>query len=131
MTILDTQVWVWWVMGSPSLPPALRGDLEVNEKHGFGVSAISCLEVARLVAAARLVLPLPIDRWMEAALKYPGMNLIELSPQIAILSTRLPEPFHKDPADRIIVAPAMALDERLATTDGKTLAYSHVKTISF
>jgi PIN domain nuclease of toxin-antitoxin system len=131
MTVLDTQTWVWWVQGDSLLPPRLRGYLEVNEKHGFGVSAMSCLEVARLVAAGRLVLPLPIDEWMDRALRYPAMNLIELSPQIAIDSTRLPLPFHKDPADRAIVATAIRLDAELATTDGKIRAYPHVRTVDF
>lgn len=98
MTILDTQVWVGWIQEDNLLPPRLRGYLEVNEKYGFGVSAISCLEVARLVAVKRLILPLPVDQWMDQALKYPGVSLIELSPAIAIESTRLPDPFHKDHA---------------------------------
>src|SRR6266496_1414049 len=131
MTILDTQTWVWWVQADALLPPVLRGYLEVNEKHGFGVSAISCLEVARLVAAGRLVLPLPIDQWMDQALRYPGISLIELSPKIAIASTQLAGPFHKDPADRIIVATAMTLGLPLATTDSKIRAYPHVKTVDY
>lgn len=35
---------------------------------------------------------------------YPGMQLLELTPQIAIESTKLPGSFHRDPADQIIVA---------------------------
>jgi PIN domain nuclease of toxin-antitoxin system len=130
MTILDTQVWVWWVNDDSLLPPVLRGYLEVNEKHGFGVSAISCLEVARLVAAGRLVLPEPAKQWLTTALHYPGMNLIDLSPRIAVASTQSPEPFHRDPADRIIVATANTMDAELATTDAKIRAYPHVRTVA-
>jgi PIN domain nuclease of toxin-antitoxin system len=131
MTVLDTQTWVWWTNDDAVLPPGLRGYLEVNERYGFGVSAISCLEVARLVAAHRLVLPLEVEAWIGEALRYPGITLLELTPRIAVLSTRLPEPFHKDPADRVIVATAMSLDASLATTDGKIRTYPHVKTVNF
>ena len=50
---------------------------------------------------------------MQQALAYPGMRLIELSPEIAIESTRLPQPFHRDPADQIIVATARILNCQL------------------
>lgn len=43
---------------------------------------------------------------METALIYPGIQLLELTPEIAIESTRLPGEFHRDPADQIIVATA-------------------------
>jgi len=131
MTILDTQVWVWWVNDDSLIPPTLRGYLEVNERHGFGISAISCLEVARLVSARRLVLPVDVEQWLVQALQYPAMSLIELSPKIAVESTRLPEPFHRDPADRVIVATAKVFDARLATTDGKMVAYPHVQTVKY
>jgi PIN domain nuclease of toxin-antitoxin system len=121
--LLDTHVWIWWVQGDPSLPGPMRGVLEVNEKYGLGVSVISCLEVARLVAYQRLVLPKPVGDWIEEALRYPHMKLLELTPQIAVASTQLPEPFHKDPADRIIVATARQFDVPLATTDGLIRRY--------
>jgi PIN domain nuclease of toxin-antitoxin system len=131
MTVLDTQAWVWWVNDDGQLPPVLRGYLEVNEKHGFAVSAISLLEVARLVTAGRLVLPLPPTDWLEAAIRYPGISLIALTPEIAVTSTQLPEPFHRDPADRIIVATGIVLGATVATTDRKIRDYTHVSTVSY
>jgi len=131
LTVLDTQVWVWWTNDPDLIPPQLRGYLEVNEKHGLGVSVISCLEVARLAVAGRLVLPVAVEEWVTTALGYPHVALLDLTPAIAVASTRLPEPFHRDPADRIVVATAMALDASLATTDGKIRAYPHVRTVSY
>ena len=61
MTVLDTQTWVWWVTDDAQLPPRLREYLVANEEHGFSVSAITCLEIARLVSAGRLVLPLDVE----------------------------------------------------------------------
>jgi len=65
---------------------------------------------------------------MREALAYPGMRLIELTPQIAIESTKLPGSFHGDPADQIIVATARIHDVFLLTVDSKILKYEHVKT---
>jgi PIN domain nuclease of toxin-antitoxin system len=40
---------------------------------------------------------------------------------------QLPQPFHKDPADQIIVATARIYDCPLMTCDTKILAYPHLK----
>ena len=52
---------------------------------------------------------------------------LELSPEIAIDSTQLPPPFHKDPADQMIVATARIHNVPLVTCDHKIRAYPHVQ----
>ncbi len=127
MILLDTHVWVWWVHGDASLPAPLSALLEDSEESGIAVSAISCWEVAKLVERGRLTLPCPVSDWLRQALGYPGVRLVELTPQICVESTQLPGAFHRDPADQIIVATARVLDVSLVTVDGKILAYPHVK----
>jgi PIN domain nuclease of toxin-antitoxin system len=63
---------------------------------------------------------------MGKALSYPGIQLLSLTPEIAIESTRLPQPFHKDPADQIIAATARVYNISLVTCGTKVLAYPHV-----
>jgi PIN domain nuclease of toxin-antitoxin system len=125
--VLDTHIWVWWVHDDPSLPEAYRDYLQSEEGNGFGVSAISCWEVAKLVENRRLVLPIAISEWMDQALAYPGVRLLDLTPEVAIESTRLPGEFHRDPADQIIVATSRVHDCPVITLDAKILAYPHVK----
>ncbi|MEK7830618.1 MAG: type II toxin-antitoxin system VapC family toxin [Acidobacteriota bacterium] len=127
MILLDTHIWVWWVHGDPQLPPDLAQIISAHEATGLGVSAISCWEVAKLAEYNRLTLPLSVSDWMKAALAYPGIVLLELSPEIAIDSTQLPPTFHKDPADQIIVATARVHGIPLLTCDTKILAYPHVQ----
>jgi len=127
MILLDTHAWVWWVHGDLSLPPELADLIDQHESDGIGVSAISCWEVAKLVEYGRLSLPYPIHEWMDEALAYPGVELIGLSPRIAIESTQLPPPFHRDPADQVLVATARVLDVPLATLDQRIRAYPHVR----
>ena len=127
MIVLDTHIWVWWVHDAPELPDEYRTIIEAHETGGFGISAISCWEVAKLVEKGRLGLPLPIQDWLDHALGYPGMQLLPLTPQIAIASTHLPQPFHKDPADQLIVATARVYNCPLVTMDTLIRAYPHVQ----
>jgi PIN domain nuclease of toxin-antitoxin system len=60
---------------------------------------------------------------------HSGMIIEPLSPIDAIASTQLPDDFHKDPADRILVAIARRYEIPLVTCDAKILNYPHVKTI--
>lgn len=65
---------------------------------------------------------------MDEALRLPGIQLIDLTPRIAIASTQLPGRFHRDPADQILVATARIYDVELATSDYKIQQYAHVRT---
>ena len=75
----------------------------------------------------RLTLPLPVEVWLSRALAEPGIRLLPLTPQIAVESTRLASPFHRDPADHIIVATARVYACPLVTVDGRIRAYPHVQ----
>lgn len=70
-----------------------------------------------------------LEEWFEAALAYPAIRLLPLTPEIAVESTRLPGDFHKDPADQIIVATARIYDCPLITSDKRIRHYTHVQTV--
>ena len=130
MIVIDTHIWLWWVHDSGQLSKAQVEAIQANELGVIGVSAISCWEIAKLVQYRRLELPCPLGQWFEQALSYPGMRLLELSPEIAVESTRLPGEFHRDPADQIIVATARLYNCPLVTSDSRLLQYPHVQVIS-
>ena len=127
MIILDTHIWVWWVDDSQQLRDRQRQIIQDNVQNGLGVSAISCWEVAKLVEYERLELACVVEEWMEQAMAYPGLQLLELTPQIAIEPTKLPGSFHRDPADQIIVATARVYDIPLLMADRRILQYQHVR----
>jgi PIN domain nuclease of toxin-antitoxin system len=127
MIVLDTHIWIWWVHGDAQLPAPYQAYIQAHETHGLGISAISCWEVAKLVEYGRLTLPIAIDVWLAQALAYPGIQLLELTPQVAVESTQLPDVFHRDPADQIIVATARVYSCALVTLDRKIRAYPHVQ----
>ncbi|MCL0061286.1 PIN domain-containing protein [Thermodesulfovibrionales bacterium] len=66
---------------------------------------------------------------MEAATTLPDVQLIELTPRIAIVSTKLPGNFRRDPADQIIVATAQVYNLELLTADERILKYDHICTV--
>ena len=129
MIVLDTHIWVWWVHGGDELTKTQVKVIEAHESNDIGVSAISCWEIAKLVEYRRLELPCSLKDWFDQALSYPGIGLLELTPEIAAESTQLPGEFHRDPADQIIVATARVHGCPLVTSDGKILKYPHVETI--
>jgi PIN domain nuclease of toxin-antitoxin system len=76
-----------------------------------------------LEARGRISLSQSVDEWVAAALTAPGVRLVELSPEIALESTRLPGQPPKDPADRMIVATTRVLGATLVTCDEEILDY--------
>ena len=92
-------------------------------------AAISIWEVAKLVEKNKIRLSVGMDQWVAQALDMHQFQFLPLSPEIAIESTRLPPPFHQDPADQIIVASARLFDATLLTVDQLILDYPHVRTL--
>mgnify|MGYP001184882680 CR=1 FL=1 len=129
MIVLDTHVWVWWVHASSQLAPADLQSLDATIPEGLGVSIISCWEVAKLVEYGRLRLPDDVEQWLQRALAHPGIQLLDLTPRIVVESTQLPAPFHRDPADQLIVATARVHGLSVVTADEKILNYPHVESV--
>jgi PIN domain nuclease of toxin-antitoxin system len=130
MILLDTHIWLWLLHDPSQLSQAAQAVIESEEsQNGLLVSAISVWEVAVKSSVGKLALPLPIDEWYQLAQTHSGIIIEPLSPIDAIASTQLPDNFHKDPADRILVAIARRYEIPLVTCDAKILNYPHVKTI--
>lgn len=127
MIVLDTHIWIWWLSGDSRLKSKHRAS--INNASQVLISSISCWEIAKLVEVNRLTLSMDVLLWLKMALAYPRVQLMELTPEIVVESTRLPGSFHKDPADQLIVATARILNCSVLTEDAKILGYSHVQTI--
>ncbi|QNP29938.1 MULTISPECIES: type II toxin-antitoxin system VapC family toxin [Cylindrospermopsis] len=105
MIILDTHAWIWWITESKNL--SVQATEAINKADIIGIAAISCWELAMLVAKNRIGLSMDVQIWINLALQHPKIQLLALTPEIAVLSTRLPGNFHGDPADRLIVASSL------------------------
>ena len=82
-----------------------------------------------LVKAGRLALSMDVAEWLTVAEEIEAIRFVPVDNEIGVKSTELPGEFHKDPADRIIVATARKLAAPLVTADEKIRAYPHIRTI--
>jgi PIN domain nuclease of toxin-antitoxin system len=127
--LLDTHVWIWVaenITAKLSASCIERIRLAGLEEKLL-VSAISVWEVANLDAKKRISLYTNCRDWVNLGLQGQNIELVDLSPEIAIESTRLPEGFHADPADRILIATARNRNATLVTADRAILEYSRSK----
>lgn len=117
-TLLDTHVWLWWLLGSDRLANGERRALDrLASRAELRLAAVSLWEAQMLYAKGRLVLDRPFDVWIREA---AGAAVIEIAPldvEVVIALNGLPASFHGDPADRLIVATARAHRIPLATHD--------------
>jgi PIN domain nuclease of toxin-antitoxin system len=127
--LLDTHIWVWWINGDSRLPRGCYSYLDGLLIGEIAISVFSCWEVAMLHSRGRLDFGRPLDEWMSLALGRAGVSALELSPEIAVDSCRLPGEFQADPADRIIVATARAHSCPLVTVDDKLLVYPYANVV--
>jgi PIN domain nuclease of toxin-antitoxin system len=128
--VLDTHTLIWWAASDAALSKKAR--IEINRELDGGdiiVSAISAWEISMLVANQRLVLSMEVSAWLSTVAEIEAVRFLPVDVEIATKSVELPGEFHKDSADRIIVATARKLAAPLITKDDKIRAYPHVKTI--
>ena len=126
--VIDTHVWIWWVDDHPRLKREVRD--RIDAESDVRVSAIPLLEIATAVSLNRLTLRPSPQHWLSIAQTAEQIRLEPLTDALCLESVRLPGEFHRDPADRIIVALARTLDGELVTADDKILRYSGVRTVA-
>ncbi len=117
--LLDTHVVIRWFFSGRELERAHARVIERGERFGtrFGVSSLTLWEIATLVAADRIDLPLGVDESLDQVESSEMIEILPLDARIAIDSTRLGARFHADPIDRIITATARCHHLTLLTSD--------------
>jgi len=131
MIVLDTHVLIWWVNGGKNLSTAARKAIEssLSLSEDILVSSITAWEIAMLANKGRLTLTMDVSKWLASTAAIEGLRYIPIDNELAIQSVTLPDEFHPDPADRMIVALARHNNASLVTADEKIRKYKHVKTI--
>lgn len=127
MIVVDTHAWLWWVSEPRRLGKAARRSLEAANR--IGVPAICCLEIATLVSRGRISLDRPALEWMQDALGGGRIDLLPLTPAVAVKAADLPLNFPGDAADRIITATAILESAVLVTKDDRIRESPLVRTL--
>ena len=128
MILLDTNAWLWWTIRPEGMPARARSLADAAAGDGaLAVSVVSVWEIAVKTALRKLQLGMAAREWVARASRAPGLRILPVDSDIALASPELPPPFHRDPADRLIVALARRLRAPLLTSDRKILEYPHVE----
>jgi len=121
--LLDTHILLFWLGDGARLSGAQRAALGgVSPTSPALLATISLWEIATLHELGRIVLGLPLRDWLEAATAPPLVERVATTPAIAAEAAALPDSFHRDPADRILVATARVLGATLLTLDRRIAA---------
>jgi PIN domain nuclease of toxin-antitoxin system len=130
---LDTQAWIWSVFDDPRLSRRARKALAAASARGtVGLPAICLREAAWHLAHGRIEIdaglgPWPV--WLRRASSLPQLEILPLSVDVAVESEHIPEPFPRDPADRLIAATARVHGLTLITADRQIRKSGRVRTL--
>ena len=129
MILLDTHVW-WWILSEPErVSEKVHDIIQSTRPKERAIASISIWEFAMMASRGRIQLSISPKKWIDYAVNKTGLQVLELNGKIAVESCNLPGNFHKDPADRIIVATARIHEATLITKDQKMIDYTEVNTI--
>ncbi|MDB5540417.1 MAG: VapC toxin family domain ribonuclease [Devosia sp.] len=132
--LLDTCAAIWLTQQSPMQPEAVEAIDEASDAgQPVRLSLITSWELGLLAKSGRAAMAQAPAVIFRAFLQLPGVMLEGLTPEILIDSSLLPTPVHGDPADRIIIATARALDLTIVTRDRLILDYAahgHVRALA-
>lgn len=129
--LLDTHVLLYWFSEKSALSEGQRRAIEAASAEApLLVSEITLWEIATLWSLKRIALSLPLRDWLERATAVPLVHRVGISPAIAAETATLPASFHRDPADRILVASARVLGATLLTQDRRIIQSGIVPTLA-
>lgn len=130
MIVLDTNALIRWISDPEKLSQRAKKTIGAAEKKkAIYISSISVLEIYTLVKKNKLKFNILADNWLEKVESLPYVNFVSMDNKIAVQSVNLPDPLHKDPADRIIIATALQIGAKLITSDQKILDYPYIQAV--
>ena len=125
--LLDTCALIWIANGEDLRPGADTGIMAATREKGLFISPVSAWEIGLLsrprLRAAYQFLPDPVT-WLANFMARPAILSAPLTPEIAIAASWLPDPLHRDPADRLLIATARHLGVPIVTRDAKIIDYA-------
>lgn len=126
MILLDTNALIRVVLGLKLRNIAIDRVVEAEATGTTAVSAAVAWELCLLETTGRTSKLIAQDgaRFFRSAVRGAALQVIPIDGDIAIESRRLPGLFHKDPADRFIVATARLRRMTILTDDRAILDYA-------
>jgi len=122
MILLDTHIWLWWLLGDGQLTNLERDSLDHLAINRFlTISWVSVWETEMLERKGRISLEPNFKTWVRNATSPDFISLLPADLEVVIAQRQLPENFHQDPADRLISATSILSGFELATHDSRII----------
>src|ERR1700740_3009059 len=116
MILLDTHILIWLLIAPENLAPKAKKVILAARKSGpLALSAISLWEMAWLAQKKRIDVDVSVDSFVKKCASY--VQVLPITPEIAVRSVQFPKSYPNDPQDRIIGATALVEGIRLLTHD--------------
>jgi len=125
--LLDTHAWLWFSSDDSRLSAKAKRAIQNSKRRA--IAAVSCFEFAVLVEKGRVQADRDPLEWIEGSLAEHDIELLPLTPAVAVRATQLGNAFHRDPADRQIVATALIHGAKIVTRDEAIQRAGIVETI--
>ncbi len=130
MIVVDTHVIIWDALKPERLSENAKNAInEANENDGIVFCEISLWEIAMLISKERISVEASYQNFIKLVFSSNKYQFRGITPEIAELTTSLPEEVNSDPADRIIAATSLIYKIPLVTTDKNLLNAESIQTI--
>jgi PIN domain nuclease of toxin-antitoxin system len=126
--LLDTCAVIWAASDPESLSTTAHAVLSARDTD-VCVSPITCAELCCLQERKRIAIKGHWKTWFSRCLSDSNWRVVDITLSVVQEAYSLPEMFHRDPVDRILVGTARLHDLVLITADHRILDYPHVKTL--
>lgn len=119
MLLLDTCALIYDALSPERLSKRAEAAIEKGHHEGdLACSSISLWEIAMLIYKRRLDPGTDATSFLKLLLAARRLEVLPITPEIAVASADAALFVHGDPADRIIAATALVHKTRLVTCDG-------------
>lgn len=130
MILLDTHVLVWMVSDPSRLSRSAEREIrEAQRERSCAIASISLWELALLFQRNRMRGTGSIGSSIREILDDTGVKVLDITPEIADLTTAFPDNYPRDPGDRLIGATARAYGLTLITQDERLLDSPLIRTL--
>lgn len=121
MILLDTHILIWLLIAPEKLSSKARRAILAARKSGpLALSAISLWEIAWLAENRRIAIDVSVESFVKKCASY--VEVLPITPEIAVCSVQFPDSYPKDPQDRLIGATAIVEGIRLLTHDTRIVS---------
>ena len=116
MILLDTHIAIWLVAEPDKLSKHAKEAIRAARiEGGLAIASITLMELAWLAENGRVTTTLSVESFVRLCAS--KMTVLPITPEIAARAVSFPDPYPKNPQDRLIGATALVEGIQLITHD--------------